>query len=219
MDGHLTLQDVAGAQAFVALAVGGASLLMLFAGGAGLGWLLLVTAVLAGVGWCYPDIWIQKQAVERRLLISRDLPYALDLATTAVEAGQDFGAALRYLTRECLNGPLADEFKTMLREMDLGKSRQDALRQLADRVGTNDLARLASALIQSMETGASLGATLRMQAEDVRRERFHRAERKAARAPSLMILPMVLFIVPGIFLIVLTPVVLRMLMATGRLAP
>lgn len=219
LDSLVKLQDMAGAQLFVGLTAFGVSLLIvLFVEIGGIAQQVIICFVVGLAGWYYPDNWLRKTALDRQLTISRSLPYALDLATTAVEAGQDFGAALREITRECLDGPIAEEFGRLLRDMDLGMTRQEALRHMAERVGTDEMVRFASAIIQGMESGASLGNTLRMQAEDVRRERFHRAERKAARAPSLMTIPMLLFIVPGIFLIVLTPVILRMLVATGKLA-
>lgn len=209
--------QIIGAQALMAM--------ILFIGGLALGlsgdmnWPgTVMIAVLATVaGGSYPWIWLSKAAEARKLQISKQLPYALDLLTTAVEAGQDFNAALRYLTRYGLTGPLAEEFLKMLREIDLGQTRQDALRRLALRINTDECMRFTTAISQSVESGSSLSSTLRMQAQDLRRMRFQLAERQAARAPSLMIIPMALFILPGIFIVVFTPVILRVMQSMGKM--
>lgn len=172
-----------------------------------------VIAVFAGalVGWMYPAMWLNRVASLRRDQIARDLPYAIDLLTVAMEAGQDFGASVRYLVTNGLAGPLAFEFSRMLHQTELGSNRSEALRRMAERVQSDDFSNLVTAVIQSMESGGSLVGTLRLQAEDIRRQRFHRAERKAARAPSLMIIPVALFILPAVFIVIFTPVGIRIM--------
>jgi tight adherence protein C len=164
----------------------------------------------AALAWFYPTIWLSRAARERTDRITKDLPYAIDLLTVAMEAGQDFGAALRYLTNEGPRGALNDEFSVLLHQTELGKSRVEALRALAERVRLEEMDQLVSAVVQSTETGGSVVGTLKVQAEDIRRRRFHRAERKAARAPSIMMIPVALFILPAVFIIIFTPVGIRM---------
>jgi tight adherence protein C len=142
--------------------------------------------------------------------VSRALPYALDLLTVAMQAGQDFGAAVRFLVREGPRGPLSEEFTVMLQETELGKARVEALKTMAGRIQLDEVSSLVTAVVQSTEMGSSITDTLRVQAEEIRRTRFHKAERKAARAPSLMMIPVALFILPSVFIIILTPVILRM---------
>ncbi|HAS82054.1 MAG TPA: hypothetical protein DCS43_05115 [Verrucomicrobia bacterium] len=217
VDESISPLHILGAQAFTALCGIGICLLMPLLGGGEWGWMLLGGAIVGFVGWMYPWLWLQRQAADRKLMISKQLPYALDLLTTAVEAGQDFGAAVRYITRNGLTGPLGEEFDRVLSEIDLGNSRQVALRKMAERTDTDESAQFASAVIQSIETGSSLSSTLRMQAQDLRRCRFNRAEQQAAKAPSLMIIPMALFIVPGIFIIVFTPVIIKVMRSLGKM--
>ncbi len=216
LQGTLDERQVVGGQAVGALLGGAAGVLAVVLAGIAPVLALLLVGGLGFIGWSYPGIWLRKRSEFRKQAISRQLPYALDLLTTAVEAGQDFNAALRYLTRHGLTGPLAEEMVTTLGEIDLGQARPEALRRFSKRIPTDEVGQLVSSLIQSMETGSSLSGTLRMLSQDLRRARFHRAERQAAKAPSLMILPMVMFIVPGIFIIVFTPVILRVMEALGK---
>ena len=104
----------------------------------------------------------------------------------------------------------------MLRETDLNKSRIEAMRSMAVRIQVEEFKAVVTAVVQSSEMGASVAAALKIQAEEIRRARFHRAERKAARAPSLMLIPVALFIVPAVFIIILTPVVMRMVETMHR---
>ena len=97
----------------------------------------------------------------------------------------------------------------MLRQAELGKSRVEALKELDHRVQLPELKSCVSAVVQSTEMGSSVAATLKLQAEEIRRTRFHKAERKAARAPSIMLIPIALFILPAVFIIIFTPVILR----------
>jgi len=128
-----------------------------------------------------------------------------------MEAGQDFGAGVRHLVREVSGGPLRQELAMMLRETDLGKSRIDAMRSMASRIQIDEFQAVVTSVIQSSEMGASVAAALKLHADEIRRTRFHRAERKAARAPSLMLMPVAIFILPSVFIVILTPIILRMM--------
>ena len=171
---------------------------------------VLTSFGLAFLGWYYPpSLWLSRVARERQENISRALPYAIDLLTVAMQAGQDFGAAVRFLVNEGPKGPLRQEFSIMLREVELGKSRVDSLKDMGGRIQMDEFKSLVTAVVQSTEMGSSVAETLKLQAEEVRRSRFHKAERKAARAPSIMLIPMALFIMPAVFIVIFTPVFLR----------
>lgn len=171
---------------------------------------VLTSVGLALLGWYYPpSLWLSRVARERQENISRALPYAIDLLTVAMQAGQDFGAAVRFLVNEGPKGPLRQEFSIMLREVELGKSRVDSLKDMGGRIQMDEFKSLVTAVVQSTEMGSSVAETLKLQAEEVRRTRFHKAERKAARAPSIMLIPMALFIMPAVFIVIFTPVFLR----------
>jgi len=204
-------RDVIGLQGFAAIAgsISGALLLVILtqsaAASAG------ACVVAGGVGWLYPRSWLAGRLKKRKEQIARDLPYCIDLLTVAMRAGQDFGAALRNLVREAPDGPLVIEFERLLKQISLGSSRAEALQRFAERVAVKEVQSLVGAVIQSQEMGSSVTETLQIQAEEVRNARFHRAERKAARASSLMLMPMVIFIMPATFIVIFTPIVIRMM--------
>lgn len=208
---QLTPRQLRGMQLFAALTAGAVCAVLAFlttlevwTAPAG----LLLGALL---GWIYPATWVKSKAKQRQDEMSRTMPFAIDLLTVAMEAGQDFVAAVRHLVNEGLRGPLAEEFGRVLREIELGKSREEALKAMGDRVQLTEFNSLVASVMQSAEMGASIAQTLKIQAEEIRRERFHRAERQAARAPSLMLIPMALFILPAVFIIIFTPVVIRVM--------
>jgi len=172
---------------------------------------LLAMLFGAWLGWSYPLIQVRKAAQERKESISKALPFAIDLLTVATQAGQDFGAALRNLVGSGFTGPLITEFGIVLRQIELGKNRVEALRTMAERIQVEEFRSLVTAIVQSTELGASITQTMKIQAEEIRRARFHRAERRAARAPSIMLLPTALFILPAVFIIIFTPIIIRVI--------
>lgn len=212
---NLTPEMIFGAQAFFSVGFG----LSLCFG------VFLVTAdalsgVVAGVvaaflGWVYPSMVVQKAAVARQKEIIKALPFAIDLLTSAMRAGLDFIAAVRYYVSMGSGGALAVEFGILLRQMELGKSRVEALNEMATHVRTDEFTAFVGAVAHGTEIGASIIDTLQVQGEDMRRARFNMAEQQAARAPSVMIFPIALFILPAVFIIVITPVVLRFIAAKG----
>ena len=213
LDDRLKRQDIRGLQGYLGFALFFVTaLFFLVVTGEG-GWAILGGLFCGLLGYCYPPIWLRRTARQRQDMISKELPFAIDLITVAMEAGQDFGAAIRHLVRELRGGPLRAEFAMMLRETDLNKSRIEAMRSMADRIQIDEFRAMVTAVTQSTEMGASVATSLKLQAEEIRRARFHRAERKAARAPSLMLIPVALFILPSVFIVILTPVALRMMNA------
>jgi tight adherence protein C len=194
------------------------------AGAGGLGLLSFGTSFALGTsaGWAVPAFlggaflplaWLRDAVKRRQLRISRDLPFHLDLLTLAVEAGLDFVAALAKVVERGRGGPLRDELVLVLKEIRMGKTREEALRGLADRAGHPGLSAFAGALIQADRMGASLGAVLRVQAGQLRTEQSQRAEKLAGEAPVKMLLPLVLFLFPTVFLVLLGPIAFAL--ATG----
>lgn len=168
-----------------------------------------VGAILGFCGWFLPAFALDAAAETRQERIIKDLPFAIDLVGTAMQAGLDFNAAVRYYVSLGFKNALTAEFAQMLREAELGMSRVDALSAMAERIQSPPFTSFVDAVAHGSEIGASLVGTMRMQGEDMRRARFNVAERKAARAPSIMIFPMALFIMPAVFLVVGVPVYLR----------
>ena len=158
--------------------------------------------MLGLLGLFFPLFWLRDKLKTRKLAITKALPYALDLLTLGVESGMDFTAALARIIQKLGDQPLSYEFAELLRQIRMGRSRADALRDLADRVDVHELTSVVSSLIQADELGASLGPVLRIQAEQLRVRRSQRAEKLASEAPVKMLFPLVCFIFPTIFIMI-----------------
>lgn len=165
------------------------------------------TALKLMLLWIIPDLWLYAAVKHRHLAIQKALPFVLDLLTLSVEAGMDFISALQRNCKSRRLDPLNEELLRMTKEIQVGSSRKDALRQMAERVRQGDLKAVASALIQADELGVSIGSMLRIQSEQLRSRRFDRAEKLAAEAPVKMLGPLMLCIFPAVFIILLGPVI------------
>jgi tight adherence protein C len=170
---------------------------------------ILGALVLAPVGLWFPYAWIDGLVKKRHIKIFRSLPYTLDLLTVSVESGLDFLGGLQRVSKETKKGPLRDEVTRMLQQMQLGKTRVEVLRQMSERVNLTELTSVISALVQATTLGTSLGPTLRLQSDMMRVKRSQIAEKKANEAPVKMLFPLLLFIFPSIFIIILGPVILQ----------
>ena len=165
---------------------------------------LLFAAALGAVGFIGPDFFVSKRIASRRETIRAQLPDALDLLAVSVEAGMGFDSAVAKLVEQ-MDGPLIQEFELTLSEMRIGETRQDALKKMAERVGTPEISGFVRALVQADQFGISLGRILRVQAADTRLRRQAAAEERAMKAPIKMLFPTVLFIFPAMFLVILGP--------------
>ncbi len=154
-------------------------------------------------------MFVGGRASRRKAELVADLPDALDLLAVSVEAGLGFDAAVAKLT-EHMNGPLSREFELALGEMRIGESRSEALKKLAERAGTPEVAGFVRAIVQADQLGTSLGRMLRVQAADTRLKRQAAAEERAMKAPIKMLFPTVLFIFPAMFIVVLGPAMLSL---------
>ncbi|MCA8921597.1 MAG: type II secretion system F family protein [Planctomycetes bacterium] len=148
---------------------------------------------------------------KRQKLVLKVLPYTLDLLCLSVEAGLDFAAALNRIGEKLGKNPFREEVRVLTQDIAMGKTRGEALRDMDERIGLDDLTSVVSALVQADELGASLGPTLRIQSSELQRKRFQRAEKKAMQAPVLMLIPLVLFIFPLVFIVIFAPMVIRYL--------
>lgn len=164
-----------------------------------------------GPVWLFmmPAFWLKRTLAARHRGIRRALPFVLDVLTLSVEAGMDFMTALR---RHCSSrrvDALGEELIRVVREIQLGKTRRVALRDMAQRVDLQDLRSVIHALVQADELGVSIGSILRIQADQIRSRRFDHAERLANQAPVKMLAPLLLFIFPAVFLVLLGPILVR----------
>lgn len=170
------------------------------------GW--LVTILMAGIGFFVPDIWLSRRAADRQHRIEIELPDVIDQLTMSVEAGLGFEAALARTSRVG-EGPLAEELNRTVQEMQLGVSRSDALRNLAERTDVPDLKSFVLTVTQSEEYGLPIAKVLSVQAYELRDKRRQRAEERALKIPVLLIFPLAFCIFPTIFIIVLGPALIR----------
>jgi tight adherence protein C len=168
------------------------------------------TSVFALVGLMLPTMWLRQRVSRRQTQIIKTLPDAFDLITTCVEAGLGLDAALARVA-EKVEGPFAEELARALHDIGLGKQRRDALRDLGSRTGVPDLVSFVNAVIQAEQMGSSVGAVLRVQAEQLRIRRRQRAEEQAYQAPVKMIFPLVLFIFPTLFIVILGPAMITIM--------
>ena len=164
--------------------------------------LVLTGGVGAAAGFFLPDVWLYNLGLKRQQRLAISLPEGLDLLTICVEAGLGFDAALAQVARN-LRGPLASEFARVLQEMQIGKSRAEAMRALADRTNVPELRVFVSALTQSAELGIPVANVLREQAKEMRVRRRQRAEAQAQKVPVKITFPLIGCLMPALFVLVL----------------
>lgn len=162
---------------------------------------------LTVLGWYAPDLAIYQIAYNRKQQILKDLPDALDLLTITVEAGLAFDAAVTQVARNT-EGPLADEFYRVLQEIQLGRTRGQALEQMAERIGVDELNIFVSAVVQADSLGIPIAQVLRIQAREMRIKRSQRAEEAAQKVPVKILFPLIFCIMPALFVVVLGPAVI-----------
>lgn len=166
--------------------------------------------VLLFLGWRAPDFWIGRMIGERRRAIERALPDVLDLLSVSVEAGLGLDGAVQKVG-EKFPEPTSGEFRELLKTIRLGTPRAEALRILADRTGLQDVRTFTAAVIQAEQLGVSISRVLRVQSEALRVKRKQRVEEKAMALPLKMLFPLIIFIFPTIFIVVLGPVAITFL--------
>ena len=175
----------------------------------GLGLNLAWAFSVAMLGMFYPQIWVNDQVKKRHLLISRALPYNLDLLTLSVEAGLDFTGALAKVVEKGKAGPLKEELALVLKQLKMGKTREEALKAMIVRVDLPPLTTFVTALIQADKMGTSLGKVLRIQSTQMRIDRTQRAEKLAGEAPVKMLFPLIACIFPTVFMVLFGPIVFQ----------
>jgi tight adherence protein C len=170
-----------------------------------------IVLLTLGIGLYMPMMWVRGRVRHRQDDIRRSLPYALDLLTLSVEAGLDFTQAMTRIVKKLGDSALAVELGQTVRDIHLGRTRVQALRDLSRRVDLSELNSLVGALIQADELGSSLGPILRIQADQLRIRRSQTAEKLAMEAPVKILLPLILFIFPTIFIMIFGPIALKLL--------
>jgi tight adherence protein C len=169
---------------------------------------LIFGVVFAALGWVFPRIWLKGKVKSRQKLVIKALPDAMDLITTCVEAGLGLDAALARVAEKS-GGPLADELTRMLRDIAMGKLRREAMQELEERIGVEELTSFINSVIQAEQLGVGIAQVLRVQSDQLRTRRRQRAEQSAHEAPIKMLFPLVLFIFPAFLLVILGPAAIR----------
>ncbi len=185
-------------------------LVVILLGKASFAALLFCLAFGLPIGWMYPSLWLGERRKVRARRVVRDLPVFLDFITMGVEAGLNVTGAIEQSVQRGPPGPLSQEFSRMLRDMRAGLPRSESLRRMSDRMDISQVTSFTSSLIQADRVGANLSDTLRAQANQRREERFLRAEKLALEAPVKMMLPLVMFFFPLIFVVLAYFIYLQM---------
>jgi tight adherence protein C len=180
---------------------------------------LICGALLGIFGLIGPSFWLDRRKAARQTSFRRSLPDALDVLVICLEGGLSLQGAVRRVASELRTAHplLAWELNIVLREVQMGRSTGEALRQFAGRADLEELRGLASIILQAERYGASLGKTLRVHGEMLRVKRLQDAEEKAQKAATKMLFPTLLFIFPGVFLVVLGPAVIHVVRIFSRL--
>jgi tight adherence protein C len=196
----------------LALAVGGLFIFLFSMGPASWSWTrkLIISSVFVLLGFYVPDLILTSKIQRRQKNVRHQMPDALDLLTICVEAGLGFDGAMQKVSEKWDN-ELSAGFARVIREIQLGKLRREALRDMADRLGVHELSSFVAAVIQSEQLGVSMAKVLRIQADQMRIKRRQVAEEEAHKAPIKMLIPMALLIFPSICIILMTPALLMLL--------
>lgn len=208
--GNMAVKDWVNIQA---LLVVGVPLLTFFLGrssGMAVGSMMLFILAEVAMGFVLPGFILGKILTGRQKVILNSLPDVIDLLTVSVEAGLGFdGALMKVVDKK--PGPLAAEFEKALQEIKVGRQKKDALRDMSQRVDIQDLTSFISSIIQADQFGVGIANVLRIQAEQMRLKRKQRAQERAMKVPVKMLIPMVIFIFPTLFVVLLGPVVIQLI--------
>jgi tight adherence protein C len=183
------------------------------AGGGGAA-VFLVALSFGVLGWVAPMFLLRRRAANRLQQIDREVPELVDLLVTTVEAGVGFASALQ-LTARRVEGPLGEELRVALSEQELGLAIHDALKNMLARANSPALRMFVQAILQGDTLGVSIGKILRDLAIDMRKRRRQAAEERAQKAPTKIIFPLVLLIMPALFIVAVWPIVYSFLHGLG----
>lgn len=174
-----------------------------------LGYPYPLTLLIGTVGVYFPHLYCNSQKKSRYISVVGDLPFFIDLMALSTEAGLDFIGALQRIVDKAEGSVLSDELAIVLKDIKLGRSRKDALADLADRLDIPEITSFVAVVRDADETGASIAQVLKDQSIQMRLERFVRAEKAGAKASQAILIPLMIFILPAVFLMVFAPVIIQ----------
>ncbi|MDH4467854.1 MAG: type II secretion system F family protein [Bacteriovoracaceae bacterium] len=171
-------------------------------------WSLALTPVVSFVGFIYPDIWLKSRTERRKKDIITAMPFIVDMLALSIEAGLDFIAAIARVMEKAPPSALSEEFEIMIKEIKIGSSRADALRQMSWRVDEIVVNSFCATLIAADSVGASVGPILKTLSNEIRQKRSSLIEQAGAKAATKILFPMIIFILPAVFIITFAPLAL-----------
>lgn len=172
-------------------------------------WPLQLIPVIALIGFFYPDFWIKGKIEIRQKEIIRAMPFSVDMLALSVEAGLDFIAAMSKVIEKAKVNALTEEFEILIREIKIGASRAEALRNMAWRIDLIPISSFSATLIAADSVGASIGPILKALAAEIRQKKSAEVEKAGATAATKILFPMLFLIVPSVLMIVFAPIVLE----------
>lgn len=163
------------------------------------------------LGAYFPHMHAATERKKRYQSVIVDLPFFIDLMALSTEAGLDFIGSIQRVVEKAENSVLADELGQVLRDLKLGSTRAESLKKMSDRLDISEVTSFVTVLIDADSTGASIGTVLKQQSVQMRLERFTRAEKEGAKASQTILIPLMLFILPAVFIMVFGPVIIQFL--------
>lgn len=176
-----------------------------------LGYPTVVLVMLSPIGYMLPDFHARAEKNKRMKSVVIDLPFYIELLALSTQAGADFFGAIQKITAKAPDSVLSQELEKVLRDIRLGSTREKALKDMAYRLDVSEATSFVNVLTDADATGASVGEVLKEHSNQMRLERFVRAEKAGARASQAMLIPMIMFILPAVFIVVFAPVALQFL--------
>jgi tight adherence protein C len=174
-------------------------------------WLISLTPVMGIIGFFYPNIWLSGMVSKRSDEVLRAMPFIVDMLALSVEAGLDFIAAIQRVIEKAPQSALVEEFETLIKEIKIGSSRADGLRQLSWRVNVIEINSFCATLVAADSVGASIAPLLKQLSAEIRVKRTARAEQMGATAATKILFPMILFILPAVLVAIFAPMLLKMI--------
>lgn len=172
-------------------------------------WPMSYIPIIAVVGFFYPDFWIKGKIEARQKEVMRNMPFSVDMLALSVEAGLDFIAAMTKVVEKARASALTEEFEILLKEIKIGATRAEALRNMAWRIDLIPISSFCATLIAADSVGTSIGPILKSLSEEIRQKRSSEVEKAGATAATKILFPMLFLIVPAVFIIVAAPIILE----------
>ncbi len=211
-----TVERIAGFKVLGMVVLAALGMVLVAARGGSFPVLVVIAIAFGTFGYLLPNLLLINAGQKREERMRNALPDALDLMTISVEAGLGFDAAMSRVAHDT-KGPLAQEFSRVLQEMQLGVGRINAMRAMADRTTIKELKTFSLAMVQADSFGVPVARALRVQAKEMRVARRQRAEERAQKVPVKILFPLIFFILPALFIVILGPIVLNLIDVLGSM--